>query len=383
VRPSFELTAENAEDVAHICLRLEGLPLAIELAAARIKLLTPRTLLARLASRLDTLTGGAQDLPTRQQTLHNTIAWSYNLLNDGEQMFFARLAVFRGGCSLEAMEAVCGPELPLPLLDGLESLVNKSLLQQHELPSGEPRFTMLETLHEYAWQRLRERAEHGEITGRHSTYYLDLVTQHEAALYGMEPLAVVAALRPELDNIRQAWQWLSSRALAEPTLLPALHTAIDGLAAFYEVASLFEEGAAVFARAAEGMAQEPASSEMEGVVCHLLARVAEFCEWRGEMAHAYEVAVQVLEMTGRLDLPRYRAQALQTLGILKRDTGEVEEAVQHLQEAIEIYSALGLHRPLALTYDWLGLIVSDLGRPDEAMDYLARAATLYAAAGNE
>src|SRR5690606_8948407 len=104
VRPSFELTAENAEDVAHICLRLEGLPLAIELAAARIKLLTPRTLLARLASRLDTLTGGAQDLPTRQQTLQNTIAWSYNLLNDGEQMLFARLAVFRGGCSLEAME---------------------------------------------------------------------------------------------------------------------------------------------------------------------------------------------------------------------------------------------------------------------------------------
>jgi predicted ATPase len=230
VRPDFALTPDNAADVANICVRLEGLPLAIELAAARIKLLPPRTLLARLASRLDTLTGGAQDRPARHQTLLNTIEWSYNLLSEDEKRLFARLAVFRGTFSLDAVETVCGDGLPgsapgsVPgsapgartahLFDGLASLVNKSLIQQQELPGGEPRFVMLETLHEYAWERLRAAGLHEETAARHSAYYLELVLGYEGALHGREPRAVVELIRPDLDNIRQAWQWLAAEAAA-------------------------------------------------------------------------------------------------------------------------------------------------------------------------
>jgi predicted ATPase/DNA-binding CsgD family transcriptional regulator len=380
VRSDFTLTTDNALDVAKICVRLEGLPLAIELAAARIKLLTPRALLARLASRLDTLRGGAHDLPARQQTLHNTIEWSYNLLNEGEKRLFARLAVFRGGCSLEAIETVCAAGLPIDVFDGLASLVNKSLIQQRELPGGEPRFVMLETLHEYAWERLGEAGLQAEIGGGHSRYYLDLIAHCEAACYGPEPQTAVAFIRRELDNIRQAWQWASEWAAADPGLLAALDAAADGLAAFYEVTSQFEEGQGMFARAIEAIAGGQA---VEQATCHLLARVAEFAEWRGELEQASTTAIQVMELAERLGLPRYRADGLRTLGILKRDMGAPEQAILHLKEAIGMYRSLGAKRPMAVTYDWLGLISSDLGRLEEAMPALQEAAALYAEAGNE
>jgi predicted ATPase len=137
--------------VAEICSRLDGLPLAIELAAARIKLLPPQALLQRLSSRLTLLTGRAKDRPTRQQTLRNTIDWSFALLSDDEQTLFARLSIFAGGCSLEAAEAVCNAEGGLNLLEGMASLVEQSLLQQEG--EEEPRFRMLETIREYAAQR--------------------------------------------------------------------------------------------------------------------------------------------------------------------------------------------------------------------------------------
>lgn len=380
VRADFALTTENALDVAKICVRLEGLPLAIELAAARIKLLTPRTLLARLASRLDTLRGGAHDLPTRQQTLHNTIEWSYNLLNEGERMLFARLAVFRGGCSLEAIETICQENLPIHVFDGLESLVNKSLIQQRELPDGEPRFLMLETLHEYAWERLGEAALQEQIVGRHSLYYLALIADCEAACYGADPQVTIDLIWRELDNIRQAWQWAAKRAATAPGLLAPLDTAVDGLAAFYEVTSLFEEGQGMFTYAAEVIAD---GGNVARLRCHLLARVAEFAEWRGELKQAAETAAQVVELAGQLALPRYRADGLRTLGILKRDRGAPEQAIQHLQEAITVYHSLGTKRPLAVAYDWLGAINADLGRLDQGMEALGQAAALYAETGNE
>jgi predicted ATPase len=207
VRPDFELTAENGLDIAKICVRLEGLPLAIELAAARIKLLTPRALLTRLTSRLDTLTGGAQDLPARQQTLHNTIAWSYNLLNDGEKMLFARLAVFRGSRSLTAIEAICGDGLPMDVFDGLESLVNKSLIQQKELPEGESRFIMLETLHEYAWERLRASGEAQAMQRRHAEYFVRLAERAEPELRQAQQWHWFHLLEAEHENMRTVLKW--------------------------------------------------------------------------------------------------------------------------------------------------------------------------------
>jgi predicted ATPase/DNA-binding CsgD family transcriptional regulator len=207
VRSDFELTPENAADVAQICTRLEGLPLAIELAAARIKLLTPPALLARLMSRLDTLTGGAQDLPPRQRTLRSTIEWSYNLLDDDEKMLFERLAVFRGGCSLEAIEAVCGQKPSSDIFDGLDSLVNKSLIRQQASTDGEPRFIMLETIYEYAWERLRISGETQAMQRRHAEYFAPLAEQAEPGLreaafsYWMERLGT------EEDNLEIALEW--------------------------------------------------------------------------------------------------------------------------------------------------------------------------------
>jgi predicted ATPase len=161
IKPDFAVTNESAPAVAEICVMLDGLPLAIELAAARIKMLPPRAMLKRLGSRLKLLTGGARDLPERQRTLRATIEWSFALLEEGEQLLFGRLAVFSGGRTLEAIDAICDPggELPVDAFEGVSSLLDKSLLRQEEGPNGEPRYVMLETVHEFAREKLGQSGE--------------------------------------------------------------------------------------------------------------------------------------------------------------------------------------------------------------------------------
>ena len=177
-RPSFAVTDETCAAVAEICRRLDGLPLAIELAAARVKLLAPQAMLARLERRLPLLTGGARDLPERQRTLRDTIAWSYDLLDEPERRLFRRLAVFVGGCTLEAAEAVCNADgdLGIDVFDGIASLVDKSLLRQEDGPDGEPRFTMLETIREYGLEQLQASGEEAAIRRRHLAWFSDFAT---------------------------------------------------------------------------------------------------------------------------------------------------------------------------------------------------------------
>src|SRR6202046_1723443 len=179
VKREFTLTRENAPAVAAICGRLDGLPLAIELAAARIKLLSPSAMLARLESRLNLLTGGARDLPTRQQTLRSTVDWSYGLLSAAEQTLFRRLSVFIGGCTLEGAEAVCDTkgDLGLDILDGMSSMVDKSLAQQVGQTDAETRFRMLSTLREYALERLAESEDESATRRAHAAYYLVLAEE--------------------------------------------------------------------------------------------------------------------------------------------------------------------------------------------------------------
>jgi non-specific serine/threonine protein kinase len=207
VRADFQVSAENAVDIANICVRLDGLPLAIELAAARIKMLPPRTLLARLNRRLDTLTGGPLDLLARQQTLQNTIAWSFNLLNADEKTLLARLAVFRGGCSLEAVEAVCGDEPQKNVLYTLSALVDKSLIQQRESSGGDPRFVMLETIREYAWERLDESGEAAILSRRHAEYFVELAEHAEPELRLAQQWQWFHLLETEYDNLRAVLRW--------------------------------------------------------------------------------------------------------------------------------------------------------------------------------
>ena len=177
LKHEFVLTRDNGPTVAAICTRLDGLPLAIELAAARIKLLSPSDMLARLECSLKLLTGGAQDLPTRQQTLRGTVDWSYSLLNAAEQTLLRRLSVFRGGCTLEGVESVCDTrgDLGLDVLDGMDSMVDKSLVQQ--VPGTETRFTLLSTIREYALERLAASDDEPATRRAHAAYYLVLAEE--------------------------------------------------------------------------------------------------------------------------------------------------------------------------------------------------------------
>ncbi len=209
VKPDFEVTNENAPAVAEICHRLDGLPLSIELAAARIKTLSPQALLARLERRLDVLTGGARDLPTRQQTLRSAIDWSYNLLDEKAKMLLRRLAVFVGGWTLEAAEAVCNTsgDLGADILDELEALVDNSLLKRTDGLGGEPRFGMLETIREYARERLVESGEEDDIRQHHANCFVKLAEEAEPHLTSAQRGMWLDGLEVELDNVRAALEW--------------------------------------------------------------------------------------------------------------------------------------------------------------------------------
>ncbi|HEX6605488.1 MAG TPA: tetratricopeptide repeat protein [Chloroflexia bacterium] len=209
VQPAFALTEENAPAVAALCVRLDGLPLAIELAAARSKLLPPAAILARLESRLGLLTGGPRDLPARQQTLRAAIAWSYDLLDPAERAFFARLGIFVGGCTFQAIESVCDCAALAEggALDGVASLLDKSLLRQATAGAAEPRYLMLETIREYAAEQLRAGDEAGEIARRHAAYYTALAEAAEPELTGAEQSNWVARLEEEHANLRAALAW--------------------------------------------------------------------------------------------------------------------------------------------------------------------------------
>jgi predicted ATPase len=205
--PSFALTRDNAASVAEICRRLDGLPLALELAAARIKLLPPQAILTRLDDRLKLLTGGARDLPSRHQTLRNTLEWSYSLLNEEEKILYARLGVFVGGFTFEAVESICNAENTLDILEGLTSLVNNSLLRQEEI-EGEPRFSMLETIRAYALERLAESGEIASLQQAHAQYFGNIIlTQAGPELYSANALHSLNWIEREIDNIRATLNW--------------------------------------------------------------------------------------------------------------------------------------------------------------------------------
>ena len=210
VKPDFAITAENAPTVAAICSRVDGLPLAIELAAARVKMLPPSAMLARLESRLQLLTAGPRDVPERQQTLRKTIDWSYDLLNGSEQKLLRRLGVFLGGCTLEAAEAVCSTrdDLGAEIFNVMSSLVDKSLVQQTDQGNDEPRFGMLETIREYCLERLGDSGEEQATRRAHAAYCLVLAEEGNPDLAETERTAWLARCDIEHDNFRAALDWL-------------------------------------------------------------------------------------------------------------------------------------------------------------------------------
>ena len=216
VVPGFALTDEDALGVAEICVRLDGLPLAIELAAARVKLFGPQALLKQIESRFTILGTGPRDLSERQRTLRGAIDWSYELLDEPEKTLFARLSVFQGGRTIEAVKEVCCHDLPIVVLDGLASLLNKNLLRQEEGPEGEPRFTMLETIHEYALERLQEGGEAEDMHRRHAEYFTALAEQAEPHTRGgPDQMRWLRRLEAEHDNLRAMYRWSMEGGIVE------------------------------------------------------------------------------------------------------------------------------------------------------------------------
>src|SRR5918999_2166586 len=207
VRPGMRLTPENAATVAQIAVKLDGLPLAIELAASRSKLLAPDAILARLETRLSLLTTGASDRPERQRTLRNTIEWSHDLLEAGHRRLFARLGTFNGGWTLEAAEVICGPGLEVEVLDGLGTLIDHSLVRPGQPGEGEPRFSMLETNRGFAAERPAVSGERDELQRAHAEHFRDLAEEAELNLTGEDRVVWLDRLEADYDNLCAAMDW--------------------------------------------------------------------------------------------------------------------------------------------------------------------------------
>ncbi|MEO5953439.1 MAG: adenylate/guanylate cyclase domain-containing protein, partial [Chloroflexia bacterium] len=323
VKPEFELTTQNAATVTQICSKLDGLPLALELAAARIRLLTPQAMLTRLESRLKILTGGAKDLPARQQTLRGAIDWSYDLLNETDRALFRRLAVFVGGCTLEAMESVCmiDGDVEIDVLNETESLVSKSLLRQETQDDGEPRFAMLETVREYALEKLAESGEAEEIQGRHVGYYLAFSEDAEPKLLGAQQATWLNLLESEHDNMRAALSW----ALENNRVEEALRLA-GALSRFWVLRSYFTEGRR---RLAEALAvTEPHNVGSYDMVMSGVGDSEE--DVRGYIQESLEALNRVLAMSYPDMLTesamQARAKALNGAGNLSHRQGDYIEA---------------------------------------------------------
>jgi non-specific serine/threonine protein kinase len=341
VQPNFAMDNQNAPAVAEICARLEGLPLAIELAAARIKHLSPEDVLAQLVdvygqSSLRLLDPDEQtaELPateTRQQrTLRSTIDWSYNLLDENEKLLFARLAVFMGGATVEAVDAVCNPNLDLPIdtLDGLESLLDKSMLRLVEHAAGEPRFTMLEIMREYVLERLAASDTQlaSSLQENHARYYLGLAEKAELKLRGGAQQAKwLNRLEAEHNNLRAALSWLIERKKAEQALQLS-----GALWRFWYWHNHLSEG----------------------------------CRW-------LETAIALARQTAEVPLAAW-AKALEAAGNLFSVQGEYQQAITFFEECLALRQMIGDKAEIARTLNALGIAVYDQCN-------LARATALFKA----
>jgi predicted ATPase len=332
VKPEFALTRENAPAVAAICARLDGLPLAIELAAARIKLLSPSAMLARLESRLNLLTGGARDLPTRQQTLRGTVDWSYGLLNAAEQTLLRRLSVFTGGCTLEGVEAVCDTkgDLGLDILDGMASMVDKSLAQQVEQVDAETRFVMLNTIREYALDRLGESDDEAAVRRAHAAYYLVLAEE------GAEDVVAhpewLDRFEVEHDNFRLALDYLITSGEAEWGLRLGA-----ALFRFWETRDYLAEGRDAIAR----LLAMPGTAARPKLRARLLFAAAVLAGEQGDYEAGRQLFEDSLETCVELNDNRGVAVALNALAVNARERGELVDATSLFERCVTIWRDLG------------------------------------------
>lgn len=358
VRPGFAVTDRDASTIAAICARLDGIPLAIELAAARIALLSPSALLARLTGRLRLLTDGARDLPDRQQTLRATIDWSYRLLSPAEQTLFARLSVFVGGGTLDAIAAVCDVDAEdtvddsaIDVLDGVGALIRQSLVRQEEGRDGEARFLFFETIHEYARERLGERGETESLNRRHAESFLPLVDEAAEALVGPDQVWWMAKLEEEHDNLRAALGWAIERGEAETALRLA-----NGLWWFWLVRGHLSEGRRwltdVLALANAGQSSLRAN---------VLNGAGTLARDQGDYTAASALYQESLAIRRATDDPFGISYTLNNLGMVAWSQGDYPAAQRLHEESLAIRRTLGHQLSLAFSLNNLGLVMQSQG----------------------
>lgn len=371
VRADFTLTEGSTPVVAAICRRLDGLPLAIELAAARIKVLPPPALLARLEQRLPLLTGGGRDLPARQRTMCDAIGWSYDLLSPPEQRLFRRLAVFVGGFDVVAAEAVAGPDGSpgMAVFDGVAELVEQSLLRQVEAVGGEPRYVMLETVREYALSQLAANGEESDTTAAHATHFLALAERLIPDAPGAAIVPWLGVLDAEHPNLRAALGWLAGSDQTEQFLRLATR-----LWQFWYHQGHLSEGRQWLERAAA--VDDRATGTLRIRAVHGAGQLAHY---QGDDARAIPRLRDALAQSRHIDGFWVTSHALMMLGIVAEDRGDYLEAEPLLREALALYEEAGNQSQAALTVCHLGITaygMGDLGRATSTFEQalaLARA----------
>jgi predicted ATPase/class 3 adenylate cyclase len=347
IKPAFALNEENAAPIAEICHRLDGLPLAIELAAARSKLLPPQAMLARLGRRLPLLIGGARDLPARQQTLRGAITWSHDLLDETEQRLFRRLSTFVGGWTVPAAEVMCDAhaDLSINVLDGVASLLDKSLVRHEPFTDPEPRFGILETIREYGLDQLEASGEGPEMRDRHLDYYLALAEEADAGLLGPQQVAWCNRLEVEHDNIRAAFEWVlaaletnvgpTSGLARAPSRLGAGIRLADALELFWMLRGHVREN---WPRLTELVAQVPERTAARAAIL-VVAGSAAHCLL--ELNSAIQLGDEAVAVWRELDDSRGLASALARRGVYAVSQRDYVRAEAWLTEARSLFQRSG------------------------------------------
>ena len=372
VRPDFELTDAIAPIVAEICARLDGLPLAIELAAARTKVLPPAALLSRLERRLPLLTGGRRDAPERQRTLRDTIAWSYDLLDSDECQLFRRLGVFVGGWTMEAAEAVANPEGTFDVLGGLTSLVEMSLVRLDETES-EPRFRMLETIREYAVDRLIDAGEDAAMRERHAAFYLDFAEAAEPELVRANQVQWLERLAGDGPNITAALGWLLDQNRIEEGLRLSV-----AMRFFWLRRAPFGEGS----RWLTAFLERPAEGVPPRIRARAVAAAGSFHHWLGHLDETrtlYQDALALFREAGDLI---GEARLLRNLASVAIDLGEFDEAESLLNESRAVAERSGNPRSVADVVGLCGTLAFAQGNYDQASARLKEASDRYRILGD-
>jgi predicted ATPase/class 3 adenylate cyclase len=421
VKPDFALTPLNAPSVAEIAIRLDGLPLAIELAASRIKILSPQAIVKRLGPGSTVMVSRVPDAPARQRTLRGTIEWSYQLLKEGERQLFEELSVFQGGASVVAIESICAPVRGGETLDDLASLVDNSLLRQMETEAGEPRFDMLETIKGYAAERLEDQPELSEATQRaHAAYFANFAQRQWEHLTGPRREPALAAMAADIANLRGSWHyWVAAKDLAQ------LNKLVDSLWLFYDAQGWYHATVQVATDLLTVLSSTPSSPEramqevmlrtslaralmaihgytreVEDAYGHalevfegqheipqifpVLRGLASFYNYRAEFEKGAQVGREILLLADAQDDPSMRVDGHLVLGSSMALQRDLHGGLEHLEKAMACFESTGIrsgrfrlgNHPGVASFTVSALVLWMLGFPDRAAERATRAVTL-------